>query len=70
MLYFCGDNCCKAWARKTEVTAAEIMSERGLANHTPFNPVNSGNMNNTGIRTITCLSRERKAAIPALPMDW
>lgn len=69
-VFFVGLKCFRARVRNTDVTIAEITSESGLANHTPFNPVNSGNMHNIGIRMITWRSRERKAAMPALPMDW
>ena len=45
-----------------------IASELGPDIHTPFKPKNLGNINNNGIRIITCLLKPKNMDILAFPI--
>ena len=51
------------------VIIKDIKSDVVPANHTPFNPLNIGNIIKNGIKRITCLSKLKNIDIFTLPID-
>ena len=47
-----------------------MMSEIGILHQTPFIPINSGSINNKGMRNNTCRDNDKMMDFFAFPMLW
>lgn len=63
------DNSLENFLNTKIVIITDIKSDVAPASHTPFNPLNIGNIIKHGIKRITCLNKLKNIDIFTLPID-